>query len=343
MKSPIGPIAYQRSRVWQMIAAVLVVTISVPAFSAKAEEIPSSSTVGTILTENGALSTDGCSDFLDADVFRSLPAPKIASCVNPETVNNRNEEGWTALHLTAAYSKNSSLVHYLVGLGADMTLLDRRKRRPIHVAAEVGNSSEIIIALALAGADINSRMNQRFRLIDSLPGVDGSYGTTPLHLAAARIGKDDLAAALLLAGADPNIKDEKNERTALHVAAKRSKNSGVIGLLLRNDADPNSRDDDGLTPLMLAIAKSPSSSIIPMMLSRKGNPDLARDDGITALMIMGRNADSEADFKILLAASDELCAEDDEGRSALFFAEQNEKLRETDTYWELHQECNVND
>lgn len=313
------------------------------AFSASAEEAQDTSVLGTIWTANGNAGSEECSSFLEPEVFSSLPSSTIASCLNSETVNNRNAQGWTVLHLAAARGSDANLVHHLVALGADMTLLDRQNREPIHVAAQVGSSPEIIVAMALAGADVDSPMNQKRDWLGHLPLVGKSFGTTPLHLAAARTDAEDLVAALLLAGADPEIREPTKQQTALHLATERPNNRGIINLLLRKGADPNTGDVSGTTPLMLAIKNSPDSPIVNWMLSVGGNADKARDDGVTALMAMAELAKSERAFELLLEASRKHCKENDQGISAMSLAAKNENLRNSRSYWNLHQECSSND
>ncbi len=132
-----------------------------------------------------------------------------------------------------------------IDTGADPNARDVGGRTPLHRAAAISQTPEIITALVNAGADLNAR--------------DGD-GLTPLHLAALFSQTPEVVTALVNAGADPNARDGDG-RTPLHRAAPAeitrpstpartptratgTADTGeiVTALSLNAGADPNARD-----------------------------------------------------------------------------------------------------
>lgn len=113
--------------------------------------------------------------------------------------------GHSALHLAISNAEaGEELFDYLVGLGADPLLLDRRGCNGLHYAARASNPHALEKILE-RGPDVNS--------------IDG-YGWTSLHWAAASLRESkQVIQALLDKGCNKHIKD-KGGRTALDLATQ---------------------------------------------------------------------------------------------------------------------------
>jgi ankyrin repeat protein len=83
---------------------------------------------------------------------------------NKDTVNNKNDQGETALHL-AVKSKNQELIKVLIDKGADIEASTNIKATPLHYAASFANA-EIINLLVERGANVNALDNNNELPID---------------------------------------------------------------------------------------------------------------------------------------------------------------------------------
>ena len=105
-------------------------------------------------------------------------------------------EGMTPLHLIFFLGREdmAESVGVLLKAGADVNARSKKKRTPLHFAAQYARDPEVVDALLKAGADVNARDWAK---------------STPLHLALAKssIGKE-IATILLKAGADGNARDD---------------------------------------------------------------------------------------------------------------------------------------
>lgn len=116
--------------------------------------------------------------------------------------------------------------------GADLDVVDRKQRTPLHAAAN-SNNSEAIDVLVEAGANIEAR--------------DVEFGSTPLHAAARNINLEALL-ALLKHGANISPRDMFQD-TPLHSAARMAGLMAgapdVVDSLLRSGADETILNDGG--------------------------------------------------------------------------------------------------
>ncbi len=108
-------------------------------------------------------------------------------------------DGWTALHLAAAFGTPES-ARLLIQRGARVDTVSRNSQRnqPLHAALALSQNSEIIVALLTAGADANAVQV-------------GGY--TPIFSAATG-NRMDLAETLIKHGANPHHRDEQGKSPA---------------------------------------------------------------------------------------------------------------------------------
>lgn len=118
--------------------------------------------------------------------------------------------------------------------GTDIDQLDKDGKRPLHVAAELGNYA-VVKLLIKNGADIDAPDRE---------------GHTPLY-AAVMAGKPRVAEILIKQGArlDP-------DRLLDQAVANNLQDRDIVRLLVEQGADLNHIDPSGRTPLIQAIERS---------------------------------------------------------------------------------------
>jgi uncharacterized protein len=137
----------------------------------------------------------------DAGALANLLAKDAAA------VNSYSTDGWTPLHLAAAFADKNA-VELLLKSGAAPSARSKNglANTPLNAAIALNPSADIVEALLQQGANVNSRQHG---------------GHTPLHEAAAA-GHVDLVKLLLAHGADVSITDDSG-KTARQLALERGK------------------------------------------------------------------------------------------------------------------------
>ncbi|MGB6132531.1 MAG: ankyrin repeat domain-containing protein [Acidobacteriaceae bacterium] len=138
-------------------------------------------------------------DLFEAAALGDLGRLQALTAADPEAVRQFSGDGWTALHLAAAFG-GSEAVRLLLERGASVGAVsgNPQKNQPLHAALALGQDTETIRLLLEAGADVNARQ---------------AGGFTPLHSAAAA-GKGEAVALLLERRADPRLADDQGKRPA---------------------------------------------------------------------------------------------------------------------------------
>ena len=156
-------------------------------------------------------------DFLLAERLRTGVAPdafdaafeaaalgdvgSLATAVDatPGIVHEQSGDGWTALHLAAAFGTPEA-VQLLLDRGApvDAVSTNAQKNQPLHAALALGRNPETIRILLDAGADPNARQTGGYTAIFS----------------AAAANRRDLVELLVAHGADPAILNDFGQSAA---------------------------------------------------------------------------------------------------------------------------------
>jgi ankyrin repeat protein len=145
------------------------------------------------------------------DAFESAAAGNTESLAKalaaaPETSRLWSEDGWTALHLAAAFGAPEA-VQLLIDSGAPVDAVSKNPQtnQPLHAALALGRNPETIRLLLHAGANPNARQTAGFTAIFS----------------AAAANRRDLCELLIQHGADANLSNDFGQ-TAAGFARERS-------------------------------------------------------------------------------------------------------------------------
>ena len=146
----------------------------------------------------------------DLDIFEAAALGDIASLralldADPAAVHAFSGDGWTPLHLAAAFA-GPEAVRLLLDRGADVHAVSRnpQQNQPLHAALALSGNLETVRLLLDAGADVNATQ---------------AGGFAPLH-SAASAGHRDAAEFLLARGANPAQADHQGNAPA-HYARQR--------------------------------------------------------------------------------------------------------------------------
>lgn len=133
----------------------------------------------------GARTYDAC----EAAALGDLQALNDALDRDADLISRRSSDGWTPLHLTGFFGRDSCAA-FLIDNGAPLDALSTNSIRntPLHAALAGATNHTLVRRLILAGANVEAR---------------GENGIQPLHLAASR-GDQALCELLMSRGADPH-------------------------------------------------------------------------------------------------------------------------------------------
>jgi len=183
----------------------------------------------------------------------------LSFCQMNETINLRNKDGQTPLHL-ACLANKPECVKALIAAGADINLSGSEGDSVVHTA--VATSS------ACAREIFTAFPNQ-------LHAKDMKNGGTPLHWATTK----EVVAALLELGCLIDARNFNGE-TALHVMVQRDRFECVV-TLLSHGADPNLVDNSGKSPLHVAATLG-SLLLVQSLVTFGANVNLLNDHGESA-------------------------------------------------------------
>jgi ankyrin repeat protein len=138
------------------------------------------------------------------DIFEAASAGDRASLrqaldASPGSINAFSSDGWTPLHLAAAFGTPEA-VQLLLESGASVSAVSKNAQtnQPLHAALALGRNTETIRLLLDAGADPNARQTAGFTAIFS----------------AAAANRRDLCELLVGHGASPGILNDFGQSAA---------------------------------------------------------------------------------------------------------------------------------
>jgi uncharacterized protein len=138
------------------------------------------------------------------DIFEAAavsdPSPLAKALeTTPGSLNDYSGDGWTPLHLAAAFGSPEAVGLLLThGAAVDTVSTNAQKNQPLHAALALGRNPEIIRLLLAAGADPNARQTAGFTAIFS----------------AAAANRRDLVELLVSHGADASIRNDFGQSAA---------------------------------------------------------------------------------------------------------------------------------
>jgi ankyrin repeat protein len=138
-------------------------------------------------------------DIFEAAAVGGVAALRQALNAAPDSVGAWSGDGWTALHLAAAFGTPEA-VQLLLDSGASVHAVAKNPQanQPLHAALALGRNPETIRLLLEAGADANARQTGGFTAIFS----------------AAAANRRDLAEILVAHGANPGILNDFGQSAA---------------------------------------------------------------------------------------------------------------------------------
>ncbi|KAL5486880.1 hypothetical protein EMCRGX_G019417 [Ephydatia muelleri] len=172
---------------------------------------------------------------------------------NIEVLNQRDEEGYTALHYAARFNR-LTIMQMLVVSGADPTVLSGDRQTALHLAAKHLPRYQTEATDTLANprfASSRAVIEYLVHTCQSDVNVRDSYGLTPLHIACARGNLAAVEVLLESANIDVNLPDNKGD-SPLHEACV----SGSVPIIQRLLQSPHinilAQDNEKMTPLHIA-------------------------------------------------------------------------------------------
>jgi uncharacterized protein len=138
-------------------------------------------------------------DLFESSAVGDEPSLRRALKEAPAAINDFAPDGWTALHLAAAFGTPQA-VQTLLEHGAKVDAVSRNPQanQPLHAALALGRDPESIRLLLAAGADPNARQTA---------GYTGIFS-------AAAANRRDLCELLIEHGADPSLENDFHQTAA---------------------------------------------------------------------------------------------------------------------------------
>jgi ankyrin repeat protein len=174
------------------------------------------------------------------------------------SINDRDVDGYTPLHL-AAMNKRNGMIELLIDRGASLSVTDKKERIPLFYAVENFDCSTVQ-ALISKGADVNTRDSTlQSPLFVAAEGLNASaVALLMCHSADAEVrdkygyGALDVAASSFLRTVVSRRTAGEQVTQALYLAIQHG-NVSVVDCLLRLGANLNWRLDQAPSPLSLAV------------------------------------------------------------------------------------------
>ncbi len=273
-----------------------------------------------------------CERWNTVGFFTTAIPDDIAACLETESLDARDDQGRTPIHLAALHG-TPAVVAALGEAGADPDAADGQGRTPLHLVAVFGDDPAIVTALVRAGASLDAQ---------------DARGRTPLEFAETFSEDPAIVAALREAVTEANAPDEPVASTADTGPATCAdwNTAAFFGRATAEDvarcletADPNARNQHGRTPMHYA-AQGTSPALVTILAEAGADLDPADGrGGWTPLHLAAWFSTTPSVVAALLAAGADPAAKDDAGRTPWDYARENAALEGTPPYWRLNEEA----
>jgi ankyrin repeat protein/CHAT domain-containing protein len=204
-------------------------------------------------------------------------------------INQKDEEGWTALHAAA----NNNLVEFaeeLIQKGGDINCRNEEAYTPLMLAASRNNGSMISLLLS-KGADTTLTNKEGKTALDiaiekdlktSIAYLTGNEKVVEVSNFHQLIQESTLDEVMAYSAKKPYLLEAVNSYgfSALHFAVGYGKQD-VCSWLLARGVDVDTRSDTGWTPLIIA-AMNNKVHLAYLLLKNKADPDLEDKTGQSA-------------------------------------------------------------
>lgn len=216
---------------------------------------------------------------------------KIELLATPDTINQQDDHGWTALML-AVLNKDTvdiKILELLLQKGADVNIRDMHGSTALMHATTLAYLPAVELLLKY-GADVNTQ---------------DDYGYTPLMAFSHRNPTEynlKIAKLLLDHGADVNLQNKSGDTALIQASKGRDEFDGVlVRILLENGADVNIRNMDGYSAILYSVkrGKTINIGVVRMLLENGADVNIQNIREETPLIMAVLQSDIET-IKLLL-------------------------------------------
>ena len=170
--------------------------------------------VAMVIAIAGKVFAAQCDGWMTKDFWEVADVTRAETCITAGRKSNaRAKDGITPLHYAAGLNESPEIIDALIRHGAKVNARDKFGSTPLHRAAEWNENPDIIDTLIRHGAEVNAR-NQHGNTLSRLYLNWGRVNArdkydTPLHCAARGNGNSAIIDALICHGAEVNARNEK--------------------------------------------------------------------------------------------------------------------------------------
>jgi ankyrin repeat protein len=248
----------------------------------------------------------------------AIEKPKVEL---PVAENSRGTVELTTLMYVTKRGSDAQKIKALISLGADVNAKDRNGKTALIYAAWLWKNPETIRELLKAGAEVNIKDKNGRSAIMFIPHIVRESDIETLNL-------------LLKAGAELNAKDKEGYTVLTHAVKAPVARKEIVKELLKNGADINAKDKEGYTVLVHALVQQqltpdPELTIIRELLKSGADVNVKNDKwgGFTPLIFASRESNNPEIITLLVKSGADAGVKDKNGKTALDYAKENEKIK----------------